>query len=136
MLANDERQLSVLATLHYAYGVLLGIGALLMLMVLVGGIRMELRPAFEPSSADESLQQLSGGMIWILTGALGFVLQGLLAAATMRAARGLETQTRRSWCMVVAAFNSLAVPLGTVLGIVTIVTLMRPSVIQLFNNPT
>ena len=136
MLANDERQLSTLATLHYAYGVLLGIGALLMLVVLVSGIGMQVGPALEPSGADASLQQLPWGLIFILTGAIGLALQGLLAAATMRAARGLETHTRRSWCMVVAAFNSLAVPLGTVLGIVTIVTLMRPSVVQLFNKPT
>jgi hypothetical protein len=103
MLANDEKHLSILATLHYAYGVLLGVGALLLLMVFVAGISIQLGPALEPSSADESLQQIPWGLILILIGAIGFALQGLLAAATMRAARGLETQTRRNWCMVVAA---------------------------------
>jgi hypothetical protein len=34
--------------------------------------------------------------------------------------------------MVVAAVNSLSVPLGTVLGIVTLVALMRPSVVDWF----
>jgi low temperature requirement protein LtrA len=134
MPAKDVKQLNMLATLHYAYGVLLAIGALCMLMVLMAGIKAEFGSALEPQGVYESHQQISWGPILISFGAIGFVGSVLLTAATMRAARRLENQARRGFCIVVAAINSLSVPLGTVLGIVTIVTLMRPSVMQLFDQ--
>jgi hypothetical protein len=66
--------------------------------------------------------------------ALLFVLTAPLAVATLVAARRVESHTHRVYCMVVAGINALSVPVGTVLGIVTIVALMRPSVAELFEE--
>lgn len=134
MLADDEKQVTVLATIHYAYAVLLAIGALLWLMLFVAGIRTEFGPAPVTPSIYESPQQMSTGLILTLAGAMGLLSSALLVAVTIRAARGLETRTSRGFCIVVAAINSLTVPFGTVLGIATIVTLMRPGVVQLFDQ--
>lgn len=124
MTVNDERQLRVLAVLHYFYGWLVALGALITFMLVVG--RIGLSPV---QVTDEGAL---GG--FIIASLVGFLLIALLAAATIVAGKRLECHTRRVYCMIVAAINILCVPPGTALGIVTIVTLMRPSVVELFES--
>ena len=47
--------------------------------------------------------------------------------------RFLAQRRSRTFCMVVAGLNCLAVPYGTLLGIFTFVVLTRPSVAKLFS---
>ena len=58
----------------------------------------------------------------------------LLAYLLFRAGRCLAQHRSRTFCMVMAAFTCLSVPLGTVLGVFTFIVLMRPSVEQLFRQ--
>jgi hypothetical protein len=59
---------------------------------------------------------------WFLTSGFLNVLSGLF----------LRSRTNRTFSMVVAGINCLYVPLGTVLGIFTIVVLLRDSVRELY----
>lgn len=55
-----------------------------------------------------------------------------LAAANIYAGRYLTRREKYTFCLVVAAVNCANTPIGTILGVFTIVVLMRPSVKQMF----
>jgi ABC-type phosphate transport system permease subunit len=46
----------------------------------------------------------------------------------------LRQRKHRTFSMVVAAVNCLQIPLGTVLGVFTIMVLIRPSVVQMYDE--
>jgi hypothetical protein len=66
-----------------------------------------------------------------------FVIFGLLCAAlgTMNLMTGLFLRQRkhRTFSLVIAAINCLQMPLGTVLGVFTIIILIRPSVVKMYD---
>jgi len=132
MAAHDERQLRVLEVLHYIYGGVLALVSLLWFSALLGsGVEMVSNLATRGTEVTDGVP-LSVRWILVAFVALALLLTAPLAGATVVAAKRLQARTNRTYCVVVAAINALCVPVGTVLGIVTMVTLMRPSVIELF----
>jgi len=65
------------------------------------------------------------GMVFALVGITGAVLNILVG-------RSLARHERRTFCQVIAALNCFHMPLGTLLGVFTLVVLARPSVQALF----
>jgi hypothetical protein len=57
------------------------------------------------------------------------------AAAVVIAGQKLAARTSYTYCLVVAAIECMFTPFGTVLGVLTIIVLMRPSVKKLFGYP-
>lgn len=55
-----------------------------------------------------------------------------MAVAMIIAGRGLKQRTKYTYCLVVAGISCIFMPLGTVLGVFTIVVLTRPGVKALF----
>jgi hypothetical protein len=75
------------------------------------------------------------GLIFAIVGC-SFVAGGwALAAAMFMAGRNLVARRRHTFCIVVAALSCLFMPFGTVLGVFTLIVLMRPSVKALFDPP-
>lgn len=68
------------------------------------------------------------GVILILIGALVIAMAWTLAALMVMCARRLKERRNFMFCTVVAAVQCAWVPLGTVLGVFTILVLQRPSV--------
>ena len=65
-----------------------------------------------------------------------FVIAGILCVVlgvlNLMAGLFLRQHKHRTFTLVVAALNCLQIPLGTVLGVFTIVVLVRPSVVQMY----
>lgn len=59
-----------------------------------------------------------------------------LSIALFLAGKFLKQQKRYTFCLVMAAISCLFAPLGTVLGVFTIIVLVRDSVKNLFNGQT
>jgi hypothetical protein len=78
-----------------------------------------------------TLEQIFAIMKWFyLAGAIWFVTSGILnliSGLCLRARKG------RTFSLVVAGINCLHIPLGTVLGVFTIVVLIRDSVRELYS---
>jgi len=53
---------------------------------------------------------------------------------TAVAGKNLSNHRRRIFCLVITCMNCINVPLGTVLGVFTIIVLVRPSVKDLFEG--
>lgn len=127
MQSQDERNLELLGNLHFVLG---GVTALLScipfihffigLLFLIPGI-----------GAPELAPRLVG-LIFVLLS--GFIIVAGWVMAVLIIVAGSRMKQRRyyNFCLVVSFLECLIVPLGTVLGIITIVNLTKDSVKELF----
>jgi hypothetical protein len=128
--AKDESDLRTLSILHYVWSALLGCSAIGVVgyFAMIGGI-----VANAPSAGDPQGAQVAAGMM-IVMGVVTFVLMIPLFILHLMAAAGLKKKTRYMLIMIMSGFACLSMPLGTALGIWTIITLSRPGVKQLFGR--
>jgi hypothetical protein len=126
---QDESHLKMLSIFHY---VLAGGAALfssMFLMHFVMGLAM-LGGAF---SEGKNPPPPAIGVLFMGIGGMAILLGWSFAACLIVAGRSLTQHKRHTFCLVVAALACLVCnPLGTVLGVFTIVVLLRPSVKALF----
>jgi hypothetical protein len=129
---DDVQHLKLLTVFHY---VLAGITALMgcfpVFHLAVGIAVLSGHLETHPNNPAEAT--LLG---WIFTGAavVMITLAWSFAIALLCAGRFLQQQRRRTFCLVVAGAECLMMPFGTVLGVFTIIVLLRPSVRQLFDE--
>ena len=127
---EDLEHLRLLSIFHYALAALIGCVSLIPVFHLLIGLAMangwmdfehDAPPAF---------------VGWLLAGFAGcFILLGLTYAVCLVIA-GRSLAQHRSWifCMVIAGISCTVMPVGTALGIFTMIVLNRPSVRALFET--
>ena len=72
------------------------------------------------------------GLIFIIFPSLLIAASWILAGFMVAAGMKLKRRVSRMFCLVVAAIECIIMPFGTVLGIFTIILLMKDSVKELF----
>ncbi len=132
---QDTEHLRLLSIFHY---VVAGLGALFAcfpVIHLVMGLVMVFSPSsFEPHRPHEAETLRVVGIVFIAVATLIILAGWTLAACVLAAGRCLARRRRYTFCVVIAAIQCLMVPFGTVLGVFTIIVLMRPSVKPLFDQ--
>ena len=73
------------------------------------------------------------GWLFAIMGATFIIVGWSLAACIIAAGRSLAKRRRYLFCLVMAGIECLFMPFGTVLGVFTIIVLMRESVQQTFS---
>ncbi|MHC4159029.1 MAG: hypothetical protein ACYSSO_08110 [Planctomycetota bacterium] len=126
---NDEEQLRLLSIFHYIVGGLAGFFACFPLIHLAMGIAMVLG-AFEGCKGEGPPAFV--GYILILIASMFIGCGWALAICLIAAGRCLTRKKCYMFCLVVAAVGCMFMPFGTVLGVFTIIVLMRASVKELF----
>jgi len=127
---QDATQLRQLAIGHYVVAGLMAVFSLVFILHIVLGIAMlsgslPMKSGGEPSSPEE--QQFVGWLFTVM--GVCIVLGGLtLAGFVAYAGRCLSQQRRYLLCMIVAGMACLFTPIGTILGVFTLVVLLRPQV--------
>ncbi len=132
----DARHLGVLSILYYVYA---GLSALLtlagVLYVVAGAIIVLFGgrvAASEPDVPPEAPLALGAGLM--VVGCFTVLLLAARSAALFYCARCLSMRRHRLFCMVMAGIICPAVPLGTALGISTLVVLNGPGMRELFTQ--
>lgn len=74
------------------------------------------------------------GWMFAVGGGLFVVLGWAMAICTFFAGKFLSERRRRTFVFVIACINCLSVPIGTALGVFTLLVLERPSVKGLFEG--
>lgn len=74
------------------------------------------------------------GWLFLLMGASFVVVGWTLGAFTIYSGVCLRRHRRRTLSIVVAALNCISFPIGTTLGVFTLIVLMRPSVARLYEE--
>lgn len=137
--AQDAENIKLLVVFHYVMAGLTALGGCFPLIYLVMGIAFVSGsiPMPPPSSGAGTTAPDMEFMGWMFIGfgALFSILIWAFAVLTLIAGKRLSE--RRSWnfVFVMACLQCLSVPLGTALGVFTIIVMQRPSVKALFENP-
>ena len=127
-MAQDEQHLNLLSIFHYVFGGLTALFSCMFLVHIGIGIAM-LAGAFDGTDAPPKFF----AWFFILFPA-GLMLCGwTLATLAIVAGRKLKRRASHTFCLVVAGLECLLMPFGTVLGVFTIIVLMRGSVKVLFS---
>jgi len=135
---TDEADLRLLPA---AYWVLGGTSAFIALygVVYVGmGAVFAFLPWESPSTYGSTVEGPPAAFGWLFIAiGLGFMLAGG-AVATLQILTGFWIKKRRlrTACLVMAGVSCVFVPFGTLIGVFTFLTLLRPSVAALFDAPT
>jgi hypothetical protein len=72
------------------------------------------------------------GMLFFVIGSSIVLFGWTLAALTIYAGRSIKRREKYTLCLVVACVNCLQMPLGTALGVFTLIVLLRDSVKPMF----
>jgi hypothetical protein len=129
---KDEEHLKLLSIFHYVLGGIMALFACFPIIHLTIGIVMLVAPeVFQEGRGPEPPMMLLGLMFTIIPGLI--ILAGWsLAVCVFLSGRWLSLRRHYTFCLVVAALSCLFMPLGTLLGVFTIIVLVRPSVKALF----
>lgn len=129
---DDEKHLDLLAIFHYIFGGLLALFSCFPLIHVLMGLIM-VNEQFQDSQGQGPPPAF--GWIFVIVGAV-FILAGwCIAACIIVAGRKLQTRRHRMYCMIVAGVACIYMPLGTALGIFTLVVLCRDSMKGIFDQP-
>ena len=127
---ETDKQLDLLGLFHFIHGGLTALFACLPLIHVGVGAAL-LLGTFDSGEAAPRFV----GWIFVLMGSL-FVLGGwALAAAMIAAGRMLRRRKSRTACQVIAALECLLMPLGTLLGVFTLMALSQDRAQELFDAP-
>jgi hypothetical protein len=129
--AKDESDLDLLSTLHYVWSGLLGCGTLGMMgyFVMVTGVLGI--GASQGGGGGEAVAAI--GVMAVIGVAVCAMMLALFAVHFL-AASGLRKRKRRVLTYVASALMCTSFPLGTLLGVFTIMTLGRPGVKALYKD--
>jgi hypothetical protein len=128
MTRTDREHLNILSICHYVLGGLCFFFGLFPFIYLAIGIAMVAGAGNGGKGAPPEV------MGWFFIGFSSFIiaLYWAIALVLVQAGTYLRQQRRRTFCLVAAGIGCLMQPLGTVLGVFTIIVLMRPSVCAAF----
>jgi hypothetical protein len=128
---TDLNHLRLLSIFHYVLGGLVALMACFSIIHLVIGISV-VSGGF--ASSGPGAPPPAMGWLFIGIASLGMLFGWALAICLVIAGYCLNRQKSYIFCMVVAGFACAVQPLGTILGVFTIIVLLRPSVKELFGR--
>jgi len=128
---RDEEHLKLLSIFHYVAGGLAGFFACFPIFYLIMGIVFLAVGSKEVSSGDE-FPVLLFGLLFTVIPVIIILCGWALAICIIIAGRCLAKRQHYKFCFVIACISCAFMPFGTVLGVFTIIVLMRPSVKELF----
>lgn len=129
---QDEEHIRLLSIFHYVVGGFAALFAMFPIIHLVIGLMLVFAPeTFE--SKGEPPPAFFGWFFVIFAGA--FIIAGwVLAIFIIITGRFLARHRHRLFCLVIAGVECAFMPFGTVLGVFTIIVLMREQVKELFSE--
>jgi hypothetical protein len=129
---RDLEHLRLLVTFHYIVGAITAIWLSFPLVHMLIGLALMLNPDGMGGNGKQTApMRLFGAFFFVIGGAV--VLFGwTLGALTAYAGRCISRHQKHTFCVVVACVNCLHMPIGTMLGVFTLIVLFRDSVRQLF----
>lgn len=127
--AQDNEQLRLLSILYYVWG---GLGAVFSCL---GGIWLLVMSGFFVAAAhnQNGPPAAVAGLIGVV-GGIAIVLSLVLAGLSLWAGKCLADRRSYTLCIVVACLTCLSFPLGTALGVFTLIVLSRSTVKPLFGG--
>jgi hypothetical protein len=130
---QDQEHLGLLAVFHYVVaGLAFAFASIFIVHVALGAFFLHAPQKLAGGSGELPPEFM--GWIFIATGGSVVLAGWTYAAAMLAAGRSLARRRRYTFCLVMAGVSCLFAPVGTVLGVFSLLVLMRPSVKTLFGR--
>ncbi len=129
-MTRDEEHLKLLSIFHYVVGGLAGLFSLFPIFHLVFGLFFIFAPEEFAGKGEPSPAFF--GWMFVIFAALFITIGLIFAAFIIAAGRFLAKRRHYLFCLVMGGVECIFIPFGTVLGVFTIILLMREPVKQLF----
>ncbi len=130
--ADDLRHLQLLSVFHYVMGGVTGLFALFPVLHLVMGLAIVSGRLPMEDAGAAPFDPRMVGWIFVVAASLMIAFGLALAGLMVYAGRCIARRRRHLLCLVVAALSCMMMPVGTVLGVFTLMVLTRPRVRALF----
>jgi hypothetical protein len=127
---EDAAHLNALAVCHFVYGGIVALVGLVGLVYVIIGFAVASAIA---THGDRGASVAIGG-IFAVIGVMVLLFVGAKAAAVIYSGLCLQKRRHMTFSFVMAAICCLAIPIGTALGVFTLVVLSRPSVKALYDQ--
>ncbi|WP_200268931.1 hypothetical protein [Luteolibacter pohnpeiensis] len=128
---RDQEHLNMLAIFHYVVAGILALASCIPVIHLTFGLFLVFNPPVTKGA--EAFPPEFGWFIVII--ACFFITIGwAVAIATFLSGRFISKRQNRMFSFVVACMICLFMPLGTILGVFTLIILSRDSVVALYND--
>ena len=129
---QDSEQLRLLSIGHYVVAGLEALSGLFPIFHLAIGVWMLTSPEFQRQK-DGPPAALFAGM-FIVFAAGWMILSWTMAICLVLSGRYLKQRRRRLFCLVVGTVSAMmCMPFGTIVGVFTIIVLIRPPVVAAFD---
>lgn len=129
-MTQDDEHLRLLSIFHYVVAAMTGLFASFPLIHIVLGLLM----LFNPDRLGGETPPAFVGWLFVGMGAALVTLGWTLAGCMIAVGRSLARRRWYTFCLVVAAVECLVMPFGTILGVFTLIVLMRESVKEAFRG--
>jgi hypothetical protein len=131
---EDESNLNVLAICHYVYGGFHAVGGLFGIIYVVIGLMIAAGGMGAGASAGGGPPPAAiGGIVAVFGGVISLFIW-VMAALVIYSGVSLKKRRRRTLSFVTACICCLNVPLGTALGVFTIIVLNRAGVKAIYDR--
>jgi len=127
---QDFEQLKLLAIFHYVVAGMAAMVACIPFLHLFMGLALA-----AGALGDSDPEARPVGLVIMVFAAFFIVAGWTFAVLVAFAGRSLQTRQRYTYCLVMAGIECIFMPVGTVLGVFTIIVLVRDSVKELFGRP-
>jgi hypothetical protein len=131
---QDEEHLRLLSIFHYVCAGFAALFACIPIFHLLMGLLLLFKPEGFGSARNQPPAFV--GLFLIIIAAIMIVFGWAIAIGIACAGRCLAQRKHYTFCLVMAAIACLFMPFGTILGVFSIIVLVRPSVKLLFDGAT
>ena len=134
MNSEDIRRLDLLALFHCILGGITALFSCLPFMHVFMGLAIVSGKFFNDPHGSGPPRFF--GWMFVIMGSLFILFGWCLAALMVVAGRKLKRRKNRIFCMIVAGAECMFMPLGTVLGVFTLIALSKDATREMFAEPT
>jgi hypothetical protein len=132
--AQDDSNLNTLAICHFIYAGLLALGGLVGVIYVVIGVAIASAALSSSGATGGGAPPAAIGGIFAMIGGIITLLIWTMAALVLHSGLSLKKRRRRTLSFVMACLCCVNIPLGTALGVFTIVVLSKPGVKAIYDR--
>lgn len=129
----DQQHLRLLPIFHYVVGGMLYLFGFFPIIHMILGVLMVTGVLSGENEGDEAALKVMG-CIFLLLPLLFMLCAWTLATLIIITGKKMTMRVSYTFCLVIAGIECLFMPLGTILGVFTIIVLSRPSVKSQFST--
>ena len=129
---EDLKHLDLLALFHYVLGGITALFSCIPFMHVFMGLAMVSGKIFSEGNSSEPPPFF--GWMFIIIGIVFILLGWSMAICMILVGKKLKERKSQTFCMVIAGIECMFMPIGTTLGVLTLIVLSKDSVKQIFTE--